>query len=82
MTIVTKVGVSYVDHMNDDMKVDSFSHKCYQALSFPSFFWFSGESLGTWLGVTTVEMIVCSSLECIWHLLHCDSSVQCFQYTV
>ena len=38
MTIVTKVGVSYIDHMNDDtLEVDSFSHGCYQALSFPHF---------------------------------------------
>ena len=34
MTIVTKVGVSYIDHMslNDDtVEVDSFSHRCYHA---------------------------------------------------
>ena len=38
MTIVTKVGVSYDDHMNDDVpEVDSFSHGCYQALSSPRF---------------------------------------------
>ena len=38
MTIVTKVGVSYVDHMNDDTpEVDSFTRECYQALSSPSF---------------------------------------------
>ena len=31
MTIVTRVGVSYVDNMNDDMpEVYSFSHECYQ----------------------------------------------------
>ena len=36
MTIITKVGASYIDHMNDDVpEVDSFSHKCYQALSSP-----------------------------------------------
>ena len=30
MTIITKVGVSYVDHINDDvLEVNSFSHKCY-----------------------------------------------------
>ena len=34
MTNVTKVGVSYDDHMNDDApEVDSFSRRCYQALS-------------------------------------------------
>ena len=45
MTIVTKVGVSYDDHMNDDApEVDSFSRGCYQALSSPRF---GGESLGT-----------------------------------
>ena len=34
MTNVTKVGVSYDDHMNDDApEVDSFSCRCYQALS-------------------------------------------------
>ena len=34
MTIITKVGASYVDHMNDDApEVDSFSRECYQALS-------------------------------------------------
>ena len=38
MTIVTKVGVSYDDHMNDDApEVDSFTRECYQALSSPSF---------------------------------------------
>ena len=38
MTIVTKVGVSYVDHINDDTpEVDSFSCGCYQALSSPVF---------------------------------------------
>ena len=38
MTIVTKVGVFYVDHMNDDApEVDSFSRGCYQALSSPPF---------------------------------------------
>ena len=34
MTIITKVGVSYVDHMNDDEpEVDSFSHEFSQALA-------------------------------------------------
>ena len=38
MTILTKVGASCVDHMNDDApEVDSFSHECYQALSSPHF---------------------------------------------
>ena len=38
MTIITKVGASYVDHMNDDVpEVDSFSRECYQALSSPPF---------------------------------------------
>ena len=38
MTIVTKVGVSNDDHMNDDApEVDSFSRECYQALSSPRF---------------------------------------------
>ena len=38
MTIITKVGVSYIDHMNDDAPgVDSFSHGCYQSLSSPRF---------------------------------------------
>ena len=38
MTIITKVGASYVDHMNDDApEVDSFSRECYQALSSPPF---------------------------------------------
>ena len=47
MTIITKVGASYVDHMNDDVpEVDSFSYECYQALSSPCFW---GESLGTML---------------------------------
>ena len=33
MTIITKVGVSYVVHMNDDaLEVNSFSLQCYQAL--------------------------------------------------
>ena len=33
MTIITKVGVSYVVHMNDDaLEVNSFSLHCYQAL--------------------------------------------------
>ena len=33
MTIITKVGVSYNDHMNDDApEVDSFFCGCYQAL--------------------------------------------------
>ena len=36
MTIITKVGASYIDHMNDDtLEVDSFSRRCYQALSSP-----------------------------------------------
>ena len=34
MTIITKVRVSYVDHMNDDApEVNSFSYECAQALS-------------------------------------------------
>ena len=38
MTIITKVGVSYNDHMNDDApEVDSFFCGCYQALSSPPF---------------------------------------------
>jgi len=38
MTIVTKGGVSYDDHMNNDAsEVDSFSRGCYQALSSPRF---------------------------------------------
>ena len=38
MTIITKVGASYIDYMNDDApEVDGFSHGCYQALSFPHF---------------------------------------------
>ena len=38
MTIISKVGVSYVDHMNDDVpEVDSFSCGCYHTLSFPRF---------------------------------------------
>ena len=33
MTIIAKVGASYVDHMNDDtLEVDSFFRGCYQAL--------------------------------------------------
>ena len=33
MTIITKVGASYADHMNDDMPEDnSFSRGCYQAV--------------------------------------------------
>ena len=44
----TKVGVSFVYHMDDDTsEVDSFSRECYQALSSPVFL---GESLGTRLG--------------------------------
>ena len=44
MTIITKVGVSYVDHTNDDgLEVDNFSRGCYQPLSSPHFW---GESLG------------------------------------
>ena len=32
MTIITQVGVSYVDDMNDDVpEVDRFSRECYQA---------------------------------------------------
>ena len=38
MTVITKVGAYYIDHMNDDTpKVNSFSLQCYQALSFPLF---------------------------------------------
>ena len=38
MTYSTKVGVSIVDHMNDDApEVDSFFRGCYQALSSPPF---------------------------------------------
>ena len=38
MTIITKVGVSYDDQMNDDVsEVDSFSRECYQALFSPPF---------------------------------------------
>ena len=38
MTIITKVGASYIDQMNDDTpEVDSFSGRCYQALSSPLF---------------------------------------------
>ena len=38
MTIITKVGVSNDDHMNDDAsEVDSFSRECYQALFSPHF---------------------------------------------
>ena len=34
MTIITKVGVSCIHHMNDDApEVDSFSRECCQALS-------------------------------------------------
>ena len=44
MTIIAKVGASYVDHMNDDtLEVDSFFRGCYQALSSPRFW---GESPG------------------------------------
>ena len=36
MTIIIKVGTSYVEHMNDDTpEVDSFSCEYYQALSSP-----------------------------------------------
>ena len=43
IAFTTKVGVSYMDHMDDDApKVDRFSHKCYQAFSSPLF---QGESL-------------------------------------
>ena len=36
MTIATKVGAFYFDHINDDApEVDSFSRGCYQALSSP-----------------------------------------------
>ena len=32
MTIIAKVEVSYVDHMNDDVpEVDNFSRGCYHA---------------------------------------------------
>ena len=49
MTVITKVGTSYVDHISDETpEVNSFSHKCYQALSSPRFW---GESLGTRLGI-------------------------------
>ena len=35
MTFITKVGVSYIDYMNDDtLEVDSFSH---ESLSSPRF---------------------------------------------
>ena len=38
MTVITKVGSSYIDHMNDDTpKVNSISLQCYQALSVPLF---------------------------------------------
>ena len=38
MTYSTKVGVSFVDHMNDDTpEVNSFYCGCYQALSSPRF---------------------------------------------
>ena len=38
MTVITKVGAYYIDHMNDDaLEVNSFSLQCYQALSFPLF---------------------------------------------
>ena len=38
MTTITKVGASYVDHMNDDApEVDNFFCGCYQALSSPRF---------------------------------------------
>ena len=44
MTIITELGASYVDHMNDDVpEVNSFSRECYQALS-STHFW--GDSLG------------------------------------
>ena len=34
MTIINKVGASYIDHMNDDApEVDKFYRGCYQALS-------------------------------------------------
>ena len=50
MTIITKVGASYVDHMNGDApEVDSFFRGCYRALSSPRFW---GESLGTRLAVS------------------------------
>ena len=53
MTFITEVGVSYAEHMNDETaEVNSSSHKCYQAFSFP------GESLGTKLLVyIIVDMI-------------------------
>ena len=38
MTIITKVGASYVNNMNDDApEVGTFFHGCYQALSSPRF---------------------------------------------
>ena len=38
MTVITKVGASYVDHMNDDApEVYNFYRGCYQALSSPVF---------------------------------------------
>ena len=38
MTIITKVGASYIDYKNDDtLEVDTFSLKCYHALSSPRF---------------------------------------------
>ena len=41
MTIITKVGMSYTDHMNDDApEVNTFSCECHQALSSPCFFFF------------------------------------------
>ena len=39
IAFTTKVGVSYMDYMDDDdtPEVDRFSRKCYQALSSPLF---------------------------------------------
>ena len=51
MTIVTKVGMSYIDHTNDDVpEVESFSSGCFQALSSPRFW---GESQGRGQGTLT-----------------------------
>ena len=62
MTIVTKVGVSYDDHMNDDTpEVDSFSCRCYQALFSPHFW---GESLETRLIQTKLQLTKWTALKC------------------
>ena len=38
MTIITKVGASYVNYVNDDTpEVDCFFCNCYQAFSSPRF---------------------------------------------